>query len=199
VTARGVCLGAAACALVAAASLASAAETPPTEHPVPETPGAHPTIDEVRAEEARRETRAYVVGRISWSYPQKAGGALGAIVSRIPSDYDCTTTCLLRGLMVQGSAGLGGGELALGYGSLVGETGASRRFLRHPYVGWGARAAFVRTWGLSELEPQGASFVGAEAAVTIAQFNLVVGLFHELGSEPSGRGVRVFGGAGWGF
>src|SRR5262249_54780736 len=92
VTARGVWTGAAACALVAA-SLARAAEPP----------DAHPTIDEVRAEESRRETRTYVVGRISWAYPQKAAGAIGAIVTRIPSDFDCTTTCLLRGLTVQGS------------------------------------------------------------------------------------------------
>jgi hypothetical protein len=199
VNARRGRLGAAACALATALSAASAAEPAAAGHPVPEPAGVHPTIDEVRAHELQQSRRAYVLGRIQWSYPQKLGGAIGAIVTRLPKDYDCTTTCLLRGLTVQGTAGLGGGGVALGYGSLVGETGASLRFIRHPYVGWGARAAYLRTWRGSELEPGGANFLGAEAGVTIAQFNLVVGVFHILGPERPGQDWRVFGGAGWGF
>lgn len=196
--ARGGKLGAAACALATALS-ASAAEPVAAGHPVPEPSGVHPTIDEIRAHEAEQSRRTYTLGRIQWSYPQKLAGTIGVIVTRLPKDYDCATTCLLRGLTVQGTAGIGGGGLALGYGSLVGETGASRRFIRHPYVGWGARAAFLRTWRGSELTPGGADFLGAEAGVTIAQFNLVVGIFHTLGPDPPVQNWRVFGGAGWGF
>jgi hypothetical protein len=203
VMARGVRLGTAACALAAVLAAAPpatrAAEPAPAPHPVPEPPDVHPTIDEIRLHEAQRSDRAYAVGRIQWCYPQKLAGTIGVIVTRLPADYDCATTCLLRGMTFQANAGLAGGGLALGYGSLVGETGASRRFLRHPYVGWGARAAYLRTWRGSELDPGGASFLGGEAGVTIAQFSLVVGLFHPVGPDPSQGGWRVFGGAGWGF
>lgn len=190
---RGVVALALACA---AAGGAAAAEG---DHPVPEPPGGHPTIDEIRAHDAKTSRRVYTLGRVAWAYPSQLAGSFGAIFTRLPVDYDCTTTCLLRGLTVHGTAGLGAGGLAIGYGSLVGETGADRTFIRHAYVGWGARAAFLRTWGSATLHPEGASYLGVETAATIAQFGLTFGAFRRLGPDRPGADWRVFGSVGWGF
>jgi len=121
------------------------------------------------------------------------------IAARMPATFECKSACLYQGLTVQGAAGLGGGELALGYGRVAAETGRTHWLLQRTYVGYGLRAALVRTWGSSTLEPQGATFLGVEAAVTVAQFGLRLGVFHDVGGPPEGVGWRVFGGAGWGF
>jgi hypothetical protein len=97
------------------------------------------------------------------------------------------------------AAGLGGGELALGYGSLIGETGSGAWLLHRVFVGYGVRAAVVRTWGLSTLEPEGATFMGVEGAMTVAQFGVRLGVFHQVDSAGGQANWRVFGGAGWGF
>jgi hypothetical protein len=125
--------------------------------------------------------------------------SFGVIAAQLPTAYDCKTPCLFRGVTFQGAAGLGGGELALGYGSLIGETAEGDWLLRRVFVGYGVRAAILRTWGLSTLKPDGATFAGVEGAMSIAQFGMRLGLFRQI--EPgAGRGDwRVFGGAGWGF
>src|SRR5262245_64064628 len=106
----------------------------------------------------------------------------------MPADFECKTPCLFHGVTLQVSAGLGGGELALGYGSLVGETGAGDWLLRRVFIGYGVRAAVVRTWGLSTLDPDGATFLGVEGALTVAQFGEKLGVFHGVPSV-SGDGV----------
>jgi hypothetical protein len=100
---------------------------------------------------------------------------------------------------IQGAAGLGGGEVAIGYGSLIGETGRGAWLLRHAFMGYGVRAAAVRTWGASTLHPDGATYLGMEAALVVAQFGLRVGVFRRTGSVAGERDTRVFAGAGWGF
>ena len=55
-----------------------------------------------------------------WDYPTKASLGFGVIATRMPANFECRTPCRFHGVTLQGNAGLGGGELALGYGSLVG-------------------------------------------------------------------------------
>ncbi|HZN55797.1 MAG TPA: hypothetical protein VFB67_10810 [Candidatus Polarisedimenticolaceae bacterium] len=137
--------------------------------------------------------------RAQWNYPGKAQLGFGAIVGHMPEDFDCKTTCLFRGATLQAAAGLGAGELSIGYASLVGETGRGDWLLRHVYYGYGVRAAVVRTWGSSTLDPEGATFAGVEGAFTIAQVGWTLGVFRRLESVPGKSDWRVFGGMGWGF
>lgn len=153
----------------------------------------------VRAEDAPEVSRT--AGPISayWGYPTKATLSFGVIATRLPADYECKTPCLFNGVTFQVAAGLGGGELALGYGSLIGETGSGEWLLRRVFIGYGVRAAMVRTWGLSTLDPSGATFLGIEGAMTVAQFGVRLGVFHRVESVSGQGDWRVFGGAGWGF
>ena len=134
-----------------------------------------------------------------WNYPTKATIGFGMIATRMPANFECHTACLFRGVTLQGSAGLGGGELALGYGSLMGETGRGNWLLRRAFVGYGVRASVVRTWGLSTLDPGGATFLGVEGAMTVAQFGIRLGVFHRVEPAAGQADWQVFGGAGWGF
>jgi len=153
----------------------------------------------VSAEDAAAAFRTAGLLRVQLDYPAIASLGFGVIATRMPANFECETACLFHGVTIQGAAGLGAGEFAIGYGSLVGETGGGKWLLRHVYVGYGVRAAVVRTWGTGAADPGGAAFLGVEGAMTIAQFGLRLGVFHRL--EPvSGQGDwRVFGGAGWGF
>jgi hypothetical protein len=135
---------------------------------------------------------------VSWSYPTQAALGFGTIVTKMPANFECATPCLFRGATIQGSAGAGGGELAIGYGSLVGETGRGRWLLRHVYVGYGVRAALLRTWGSSNLT-SGETYWGVEGAFTIAQFGLTLGAFLPTAPSDGPTSWRIFGGAGWGF
>ena len=153
----------------------------------------------VRADDLPAAPRTAGLIAAYWGYPTKATVGFGVIASRLPSNFECKTPCLFHGVTIQVAAGLGGGELALGYGSLVGETGSGAWLLRRAFIGYGVRAAMVRTWGLSTLDPSGATFVGVEGAVTVAQFGLRLGVFHRIPSVSGQDDWRVFGGAGWGF
>jgi len=149
-------------------------------------------------DDAEASRTAGLIGAF-WAYPTKASVGFGVVATRMPANFECQTACLFRGLTIQGTAGLGGGEVSLGYGSLIGETGHGTWLLRRVFVGYGVRAAVVRTWGLSTLDPDGATFLGVEGAMTVAQFGMKLGVFHRV--EPVSRqgDWRVFGGAGWGF
>ena len=137
--------------------------------------------------------------RVHWDYPAKASLGFGVVVAKLPSSFDCHTSCLLHGVTIQGAAGLGGGELAIGYGSVIGESGRGAWLLRHAFVGYGVRAAAVRTWGASTLDPHGATYVGVEGAMVIAQFGLRMGVFRRTEPVVGEKDWRIFGGAGWGF
>jgi len=153
----------------------------------------------VRAEDAVEASRTAGLISASWDYPTKATLGFGVIATHMPANFECKTECLFHGVTIQVAAGLGGSELGLGYGSLIGESGSGTWLLRRVFVGYGVRAAVVRTWGLSTLDPGGATFLGVEGAVTIAQFGLKLGVFHRV-APVSGQGDwEVFGGAGWGF
>jgi len=153
----------------------------------------------VRAGDPEDAPRTAGFFRAHWDYPAKASVGFGVVAARMPASFECQSACLYQGLTVHGAAGLGGGELALGYGRLAAESGRTHWLLQRTYVGYGLRAALVRTWGSSTLEPQGATFLGVEAAMTVAQFGLRLGVFHDIGGSPEAVGWRIFGGAGWGF
>ena len=153
----------------------------------------------VRADDAPVARRTGGLIRAQWAYPSQATLAFGVVVASMPANFECKTTCLYRGATIQGAAGTGAGEVAIGYGSLVGETGRGDWLLRHVYVGYGVRAALLRTWGTSNLDPHGATFWGAEGAFTIAQFSLTLGVFRPVSPSDDARAWRIFGGAGWGF
>ena len=151
------------------------------------------------ADDGPAEARTGGLLRAHWNYPAKAQLGFGVVVGHMPEDFDCKTTCLFRGVSIQGAAGPGAGELAIGYASLVGETGRGDWLLRHVYMGWGVRAAMVRTWGSSTLDPEGATFAGVEGAFTIAQVGITLGFFRRFESIPGESDWKVFGGMGWGF
>jgi hypothetical protein len=153
----------------------------------------------VRAHDADRSRRVYGLARIHWDYPTELTGGSGILVTKLPRDYDCTTTCPMRGFTVQAALGTGGAEASFGYASMVAETGKSRAFLRHVYVGYGIRAAYVRTWGSSNLSPEGDDFVGVQSGWTIAQFSITFGVFRRVPASDPGDRTKVFAGIGWGF
>jgi hypothetical protein len=152
-----------------------------------------------RAGDAPEASRTAGLMAAYWDYPTKASLGFGVVATRMPATFECKTPCLFHGVTFQVAAGLGGGELALGYGSLIGETGSGAWLLRRVFVGYGVRAAVVRTWGLSTLDPAGATFMGVEGAMTVAQFGVRLGVFHQIESARGQADWRIFGGAGWGF
>ena len=157
------------------------------------------TASLVRAEDAAPTFRTNGLMRVHWDYPAKASLGFGVIAARIPANYGCKTPCLFHGLTIQGAAGIGGLELAVGYGSFVGETGPGSWLIRRTFIGYGVRAAAVRTWGASPLDPHGATYLGVEAAGVVAQFGLRLGVFRRVETVPGKKDWRVFGGAGWNF
>ena len=144
-------------------------------------------------------TRTAGLLRVHWDYPAKASLGFGVVVAKLPSSFGCRTACHFNGVTVQGAAGLGGGELAVGYGSLVGESGHGDWLLRRDFIGYGVRAAMVRTWGASTLAPDGDTFLGVEGAMVVAQFGFRLGVFRRVETVHGEKDWRVFGGAGWGF
>ena len=156
-------------------------------------------IERVRAHEADQERRSYGLARIHWDYPLELSGGAGVLLTSLPRDFDCTTTCPMKGFTLQGAVGTGGAELSAGWASVVAETGKSRSFLRHVYVGYGIRAAYVRTWGTSNVDPEGDDFLGLQTSWTIAQFNATFGVFRRVPSTDPGDKTKIFAGMGWGF
>ena len=153
----------------------------------------------VCADDSGPATRTGGLLRAHVDYPAKFSVGFGLIAARMPANYTCHTSCYFHGLTVQGAAGLGAGEFSIGYGSVIGETGRGDWLLRRVYLGYGVRAAVVRTWGESTVDPQGATYLGVEGAATIAQFGLRLGVFRREGSVRGQPDWRVFGGAGWSF
>jgi hypothetical protein len=153
----------------------------------------------VRADDAADAPRTAGILGAYWGYPTKASLDFGVIATTMPANFECKTPCRFHGVTIQGAVGLGGGEFGLGYGSLIGETGRGRWLLRRVFLGYGVRAAVMRTWGTSTLDPDGATFVGIEGAMTVAQFGMRLGLFRRAEPVAGQKDWQVFGGAGWGF
>jgi hypothetical protein len=150
--------------------------------------------------EEEGESRRRTVGllRLRASYPQKISAGFGWMRVRLPSSYDCRTVCDFQGPVFQIEPGLAGIQLSAGYAHLIGETRRSKHFLKAVYVGYGAKAVLLRTYGDSPLEPSGQTLIGAEGDLTVASVNLSLGVLRSLSDERERDWIVTFG-LGWGF
>jgi len=171
----------------------------PASHAPPGGDSADNPLEQVLAHERDRVTRTVGLARVRLTYPQEISGALGAMIVRQPRDYDCTTVCDFQGPMAQIEPGLAGAQLSLGYGKLVGEKGRNSFFLSDVYVGYGFKAALLRTWSNSEVNPPNQTFVGAEAELTFTSVNFSVGWFQHIDGQVGEDTNLISAGIGWGF
>ncbi len=154
---------------------------------------------EVAARQADVESRAYTLAALRLDYPRRLTGSLGVLFAQMPREVDCRVACDLRGVYAQVEPGLAGGQLSVGWGRLIGDTGRSRRFLSSVHLAGGVKASLLRTWGDSPLGDEPQTLAGVEGELTITRVNFTVGVFRTVsGGEPHDDWV-VTGGIGWGF
>jgi hypothetical protein len=153
---------------------------------------------QILEEQESAERRWVGLLRARVTYPQRLSGGIGTLAARLPADYDCRTVCDYSGLMLQIEPGLTGGQLSAGWARVLGEKKNNKFFLHDVYVGFGAKAVLMRTWGDSPLRPQNQTLAGVEGEFTIARVNFSLGLLHSLADRPEDRWV-ITGGIGWGF
>jgi hypothetical protein len=166
------------------------------------TPGDAPPQDITdRILEEDRDVERRVVGltRFRVSFPQRASAAVGAMMVRQPARYDCSTVCEFKGLFVQAEPGLSGGELSAGYAVVMGEKGRNEHFLSRVYMGYGIKAALLRTWNDADLTPSDQTLLGIEGEFAVIHVNFSLGLFRHVGSGEVRDPWVVAGGVGWGF
>ena len=93
-----------------------------------------------------------------------------------------------------------GARSRVGYGKLIGGKQHREEFLSQIYVGWGIKAALLRTWAeQANLNPPNQSFLGLEGSATVINVNFSLGVFRHVGSSDADDDWRVTGGIGWGF
>jgi hypothetical protein len=184
-----------ACALavcLAVGAVSGSAEGPPG--PPPSDLESH-----IEHEEQDLETRMVGLGRVRLSVPQHVSGSLGMLIARQPGDFDCTTVCEYRGALLQVEPGLAGGQVSAGYAVVVGELGDNDHFLSNVFLGYGVKAALMRTWGDSSLSPPEQTLLGIEGSFTVIRINISLALFRPVGSDDFDDPWIVGGGLGWGF
>jgi hypothetical protein len=164
-------------------------------------PGPTPSDLErhIQHEEQELETRMVGVGKVRLSVPQRVSGSLGMLIARQPADIDCTTVCEYRGALLQVEPGLDGGQVSAGYAVVVGELGDNDHFLSNVFLGYGLKAALMRTWGDSSLSPPDQTLLGIEGNFTVIRINFSLALFRPVGSDDPADPWVVGGGLGWGF
>ena len=81
----------------------------------------------------------------------------------------------------------------------MGEKGRNASYLRRVYVGLGAKATLLRTWGDAPVEPADQTFAGVEVNAAVAQVNFRLGLLRSLSHPEDKDRWLVTGGLGWGF
>lgn len=121
-----------------------------------------------------------VLLRARLASPQIAAAAVSGLFFREPAEFDCSIFCDMGGLQVQAEAGLGGGSVGVGWASLVGERTRSQQLVRAVFLGFGARAVLLRTWGEANLDPPGRTYGGIEGAFTITQVRFTLGVYREI-------------------
>jgi hypothetical protein len=166
---------------------------------VPCTAGQDTLEEQIRRHDLRVEQRKVGLLGVRLSHPQYVSASLGVLWTKQPKDYDCTTLCDFRGATVEIEPGIAGAQVGAGYAILVGDKGRNRFFLRRVYIGWGVKAAFLRTWGNDSLQPESQSFLGIEGRFTVTRINLRLGVFRSLSSDEVNKPWMVTGGIGWGF
>ena len=118
---------------------------------------------------------------------------------RQPEQMTCDTVCKLRGWHLQAEAGSGGGQLAFGWATMVGQHGRRFDVLSRPYMAFAVRGTLLRTWGTSTLQPKERTFAGLEGAWSVARVSLALSVMRDLDSDRVGSRWLVGGGLGWGF
>ena len=155
-------------------------------------------LQQVRDELDDVEHRWYAITRLRWGYPLRFSAGFGAILTEQPSDTDCATGCMVRGLHFEGEQGEYGIQGSVGWGRLVGETGRTKRWLHTVNWGWAVRAAVLRTWRYGPLGPTDQTLVGVEGNLSIVRLNMSAGLMRSLTSATDDDWVLT-GAIGIGF
>ena len=150
-------------------------------------------------EQQTTESRVVGLSRFRVSYPQRVSGALGAMWVRQPTSYDCSAVCDFKGPFVQAEPGLSGGQLSVGYAALKAEKRNNKHFLSRTFLGYGIRAALLRTWNDASLTPPDQTLLGVEADLSIIHINFSLAVFHHVGSGDPDDPWIVSGGIGVGF
>ncbi len=153
---------------------------------------------QIRAEQADQRRRWMVLTRLRLSHPQRVSAGISAIRSRQPSTWDCSTVCEFQGPVLQVEPGINGLQFAAGHAVVFGETGRTGPWISNVMMGYGWKAAWLRTWGDADLSPTGQDLVGLEGEFTVIQVHFSLGLFRALDGDARNR-WSIAGGIGWGF
>lgn len=165
--------------------------------PGPAFPPAMP--ERLEAIDQDRARHTFGLWRGAVSHPLSVAATLGALVVSLPRTHDCRSLCEMRGLTVHLSAGVTGGELAVGWARTFAETDSRHRFLANVPLAYGIRGAVMRTWGDSPLDPAAQTLAGVEAALTITRVSFTVGAFVPVGGAPHHESRVLTGSIGFGF
>ena len=154
----------------------------------------------MRADVDATSLRWFGTARARYSTPLQFSIGVGALVTRLPDSHDCVEFCEYRGLVLQAEPGTAGGQLGVGFARLMGRRRPSSPFLTDVYVGWGARAVVLRTWGDSGLDPSVQTLAGLEAQFTLVRFSFSAGVMRRISSAHDDADRFVYtAGFGWGF
>jgi len=153
----------------------------------------------IAAREADTQPRVYTLAGARLTSYEGLAGSVGWLFTRVDSDFDCHTTCDLRGPTVQLEPGLDGAQLSVGYARIFGETGRHERFLASPYLGMGVRGTVLRTWREGSLGPSRLTFLGLEGQLTITRVSFTLGALWHMGGVGASPNWAVTWGFGWGF
>ncbi len=136
--------------------------------------------------------------RVRAGYPQIASAALSALVVREPADCQCANFCALRGFHAQLDVGITAATLSAGYASIDARRRLGWPFATAVFLGYGLRAALMRSYAPSSLVPPVATYGGVEGSFSIAHVSFTLGCLRRLDSGEGGHWLWT-GGIGWGF
>jgi len=142
--------------------------------------------------------RWYALTRIRWGFPLRLSAGFGAMLVEQPRTADCASACMVHGWHFEVEPGQYGIQGSVGWGSLVGETGRTKRWLHTANWGWAVRGAVLRTWRYGPMGPIPQTLVGVEGNLSIVRLNFSAGLMRSLSARTDDDWVIV-GAVGWGF
>jgi hypothetical protein len=160
---------------------------------------ANSLVEQVKRHDLKRELRRVGLLGARLSYPQQVSASAGIMWVHQPPDFDCTTGCDFRGAMLEIEPGLAGMQIGAGYGVVVGDRSLNRFFMHRVFIGWGLKAALLRTWDNSTLDPPQQTFFGIEGQFTVTQVNFRLGVMYNSWTEQLEDPWLVTAGIGWGF
>ena len=173
---------------------------PRSEDPRPRSEDPRSLAEQVRADVDATSLRWLGTARARFSTPLEFSVGVGALVARLPDSHDCVEFCEYRGLVLQAEPGTAGGQLGVGFARLMSRSRPASPFLTDVYVGWGARAVVLRTWGDSGLDPRAQTLAGVEAQFTLVRFSFSAGVLRRISSSHDDADRFVYtAGIGWGF